>query len=427
MRSAIVVCACASWLLLPAGAQVNTQTRDALASRAETYEALLADRAAEILVLEASLGDARAELQARIVERDALAARLSSAREQERATEASIADLDAQLSSTATSIERERVTLSQLQGRISALLVSLHRQRAGRSLDALVRATSLHDLRVTNVYLSLLSDQDVRLVADVDAQLEVLASLEAQLAAQRAEADVRRGELAQARARLEEATSALEAAIDALNATEAGIAAQRAEALRAQEQLERDLADTASRLAAEIARLEAEERRLRAEAAAFAEDRERRDSLEAQAVAARERILALSSPQQANDLGFVAPLDGGRLVSRFREGNNSFVALRASQPGAAVFAVQAGVVIASQSIGANDGWMVAVRHGAGLVTVYTNLREPPVLVGDRVARGQGIGFLGGGTLPPPDVLRLYARVDEDGRDVFVDPLPILGL
>jgi hypothetical protein len=44
-----------------------------------------------------------------------------------------------------------------------------------------------------------------------------------------------------------------------------------------------------------------------------------------------------------------------------------------------------------------------------------------------VDRGQVIGFLGGGTLPPPDVLRLYVRRDVGGREAFVDPLPVLGL
>ena len=92
-----------------------------------------------------------------------------------------------------------------------------------------------------------------------------------------------------------------------------------------------------------------------------------------------------------------------------------------------MYAVQGGVVIAAQSIGANDGWMVAIRHDAELATVYTNLREPPLQVGDRVQRGQVIGYLGGGTLPPPDVLRLYARLNQGGREAFVDPLPLLGL
>jgi murein DD-endopeptidase MepM/ murein hydrolase activator NlpD len=114
-------------------------------------------------------------------------------------------------------------------------------------------------------------------------------------------------------------------------------------------------------------------------------------------------------------------------VGRYGDGNQSFVALRAQEAGAAVYAVQGGVVIAAQSIGANDGFMVAVRHDPELTTVYTNLRPPPVQVGDRVQRGEVIGYLGGGTLPPPDVLRLYARVRQGGGEAFVDPLPLLGL
>ena len=424
----------AGWLLVAAAfvaawgaAQVDTSVRDALERRASEYGTLLSEREAEIERIEDALGDTRAELEAQVAERDRVSARIAELDAQERDLQVRIADLQAQRDTTEADIAREETNLDALRGRIRALLVNLHRQRAGRAVNALAGAESLHDLRVKNVYLNLLSRQDVQLVEEVDAQLATLAALRTRLDADLAELDAARTELASTRARQEAARAELDAVIAELDATEAGQQAQRADLMRAQQELEAQLADIERRLEAEIARLEAEEARLRAEAERFAEDSARRERLEAEADRTRERILALTSPQEPNAAGFVAPLEGGRLLSRYGEGNNSFVSLRAQAEGAPVYAVQGGVVIAAQSIGANDGWLLAIEHDRELTTVYTNLLEPPLLLGDRVERGQVIGYLGGGTLVPPDVLRLYARLNSSGRAAFVDPLPILGL
>lgn len=408
-------------------AQVDTAVRDALQRQAGEYQDLLEDRRAEIARIEGALGGTRAELEAQLVERDRISARIADLAAQQRELESRIAGLELERSDTEARIALEEAELDALRTRIRALLVNLHRKRAGRSVNALAGAESLHDLRVKNVYLNLLSRQDVDLVAEVNAQIASLNQLRAQLEGQITELAASRDELAATRTRQESARAELESAIARLDATEAGQEAQRADLMRAQQRLESQLAEVESRLQAEITRLEEEERRLRREAERFVEDRARREQLEAEADVARERILALTSPQEPNAAGFVAPLEGGRLTSRYGEGNNSFVSLRATEPGAPVYAVQTGVVIAAQSIGANDGWMVAIRHDPELATVYTNLRDPPLQVGDRVQRGEVIGFLGGGTLPPPDVLRLYARLKQGGREAFVDPLPLLGL
>jgi predicted RNA-binding protein len=60
--------------------------------------------------------------------------------------------------------------------------------------------------------------------------------------------------------------------------------------------------------------------------------------------------------------------------------------------------------------------------------VYTNLQPPAVKYGDGVNAGDILGYLGGGTLIPEDVLRFYVRrTPETGEAVFVDPSPLLGL
>jgi hypothetical protein len=45
-----------------------------------------------------------------------------------------------------------------------------------------------------------------------------------------------------------------------------------------------------------------------------------------------------------------------------------------------------------------------------------------------VNAGTILGYLGGGTLIPPDVLRFYIRrIDGSGNAVFIDPANVLGL
>ena len=73
----------------------------------------------------------------------------------------------------------------------------------------------------------------------------------------------------------------------------------------------------------------------------------------------------------------------------------------------------AGVVADSSFTGVNDGHMVIVRHSPhGFFTVYTNLREPEVTAGQRIEQGQRLGFLGGSSLQPSDLLKLFVRIED---------------
>jgi murein DD-endopeptidase MepM/ murein hydrolase activator NlpD len=71
----------------------------------------------------------------------------------------------------------------------------------------------------------------------------------------------------------------------------------------------------------------------------------------------------------------------------------------------------------------NDGYLVSIRHKNGFITAYSNLqRTPPVKVGAEVKQGDVIGYIGGGSMQPKDVLKLYVR-DENSR--YVNPLQFL--
>jgi murein DD-endopeptidase MepM/ murein hydrolase activator NlpD len=122
------------------------------------------------------------------------------------------------------------------------------------------------------------------------------------------------------------------------------------------------------------------------------------------------------------------PLNGGRILTAYGHNNNSFVAIQAPVPNAAVWSAGAGVVADASFTGVNDGHMVIVRHSPIFFTVYTNLREPEVTAGQRIAQGQRLGFLGGSSLQSNDLLKLFVRIEDPQRGgAFVDPVLELGL
>ena len=223
-------------------AQLDTSLRDQLEQQADDYEELLLDRRDEIARLEEALGATRAELEARIAERDRVSARIAELANEERALNRRIAELEEEIAATEARIAEEEANLGALRGRIRALLVNLHRQRAGRAVNALAGAESLHDLRVKNTYLNMLSRQDVELVAEVDAQLTALNELRTRLAGQVADLAATRDDLTATRTELEANRAQLQSIIAELNETEEGQQAQRAALLRAQQDLEAELA-----------------------------------------------------------------------------------------------------------------------------------------------------------------------------------------
>lgn len=408
-----------------ASAQLDTTLRDRLQEDAARYEQLVEAREAELAQLQEALRTTRRQIDSQLAERDRLSRRVAEIAAERRALEARQAELRSEIAGTEARIAETQAQLAALEGRVRELLVDVHRRQAQPTPGALGASDSVHEFLVRQRFLTLLAEQDVRVIDGVNASLTDLANLQNRLEVQEADLAANVRELNDREAALAEARAGLEDVIAQLNETQAGQQAQREALLEAQAALESQLASIESRLADEIARLEEEERRLR-EAAEQSAGTAEGERLEQEAESVRERRLALSSPSEPNAAGYVAPLENASIVTTFGEDNNSFVALRASRPQAPVFAMQDGVITAVQSIGSNDGWMVAVRHSDALTTVYTNLQQPPRTVGERVARGDFVGSLGGGSIPPPDVLRLYARDTSRTRAVFVDPATLLG-
>jgi len=427
-RAALLVAALALTLALPVAAQVDRSEQQRLEAEIAAGQRTLEARRAEIDAITRELGATEATLRGRIEERDRVSRQLRELELQRDDLQAGITTLRGEVADTEARVAGLEADLEAVKARVQGLLLNLHRQRAAGYGTNLARTESFHDLAVRSHFVGLMAAQDVAVVTELDALIGELEAARARLAGQIAELETRREALAANAVELEDARVRLESLIAELRATEAGQRAQQRSLLEAQEALAAQLDALDRALAQEIARLEAEERRLRQQAQSFVDDRERQAQLEAQADATRARIDNLTAPVPSPAAGYVSPLDAGVVLSRFGEGNSSFVSLRADAEGAAVRSVRAGVVFTVAPIGANDGYLVAVRHGATTTTVYTDLRPPVVVTGDAVEAGTVLGYLGGGTLIPPDVLRFYVRrTDAAGNAVFVDPGPVLGL
>ncbi|MBR0056279.1 MAG: M23 family metallopeptidase [Kiritimatiellae bacterium] len=83
--------------------------------------------------------------------------------------------------------------------------------------------------------------------------------------------------------------------------------------------------------------------------------------------------------------------------------------------------------VVAEAHGADDnaaGVFVAIDHGGGLVTKYFHLEEGTLRVatGDRVARGQPLGYMGKTGRATGE--HLHFQAERDG--VPIDPVPILG-
>lgn len=406
--------------------ELDSPERQALERDLDRYQQLLNDRAAELRGIEAALGETAARLQQRVAERDAVSAQLAQRRQEREAIVGQIEQLEIQRAATEARITELESQMDELEVRVQDLLVSLYKQRGRRTAAGFAASGSFHEVRVRNHYLGLLSEQDADVIRELDGVLSELGAERERQAQQIAEMQQAEADLAQAEAELESSRAQLARIIEELDATQAGQMVQQQALLEEQNRIEQSIGGVASDLEREIERLREEERRARAAAERFAQDRERQLELQREADLAAARADALSAPLAPNASGFIRPFDSAELISRFGEGNNSYLGIRAPVANAAVRAVQTGRVAAVTYLGANFGYMVALQHDDGLLSIYVNLRQPLVEIYDTVPQGNVLGYLGGGTLTRNDVLQFYAQRETAAGSPFIDPAPLLG-
>ena len=403
-------------------AQTPSQLQLELENNIANTEALLNQREEEIASLESQLGETASQLESQIAERDRTSNDLAALREEQIVLTDGIAVLEGQLADTQAKLEELQVQVADLKVRVQELLVGVYKQRSGRYARVLSRADSLHDLQVKNYYLSLLSDQDVDLVTELSVKATELINTQDTQNQQLSDLQAQKTALEANQVALEVKQSDLETIVANLESTREGQLATRIDLLESQASLEATISELQTQREAEIARLQ-EEARLKREAAARAATQIEEDNLNQEAADAEQRAENLSGPLPQMAPGYVSPLSYARVYSPYGE-CGSCLALRANAAYAPVFAVQPGVVLNANLLSANDGYLVSIQHADGTIAVYSNLQPSlPVRSGDKVAQGDVLGYLGGGGIVPPDVLKIYVRT---GENKFTDPAKLLG-
>ena len=426
------------WLLLTSAAAQQSATTQQLEQEIQAFERLLQQRQLEQNSIDSALADTRSELEERLAERDRLAEDISALRRERRELQEDITAREADIEENRARMVELEADLQVLELRLQSLMVNLHKQRANRYAQALSQARSFFDLRVRNHYLSLLAEQDVELLTQLERTISALAEVQQTLTEQVAALDVRQSDLLANESQLSARRDALDQVVASLEASQEGQLAQRQSVLREQDQLEASIRDSRQTLQSEVARLrrEAEEARRRAEAAAAAErerlaavareQQQRANALEA--TQAREfQVVTVPAPAPQPNTAFLIPFPNAQLISRYGE-EGPYISLRAGQEGSAVRAALGGTVQAISRISANSGYLLAIYHSPELMTAYLNLQEPTLSVGDRVNQGQIVGYLGGGALTRADTLKFFVGVPQSGGSAaWIDPAPRLGL
>jgi len=379
-----------------ARAKALEQEAQARIQRLNQALARLSKRVADLLQEKARLEKEIARLEA---ERAALRQEIARLEEAVRETEARIAKLEKDLAA--------------LKERLQALMRSLHRERAGRYLP-LLRAQSFTDLAVRARWVGYISKQDADLVRQLQATLKALGEERERFKLLLQGLSEKERALAETQRKLEAERQNLLTTLASLRKEEEGKKALLRDALSERQRLQSALAQLQARVLAERQRLlllkrQEEERRRQEEA--------RRKQTALRPSPAQVVVPPPPLPATVGRLAF--PVPGGRVVVPYGQ-EGPFQVIAGPVPGSPVQAAADGYVAGVLYL-PNLGYTVMLVHTETLSTVYTNLQEPLVAEGQKVSRGQLLGYTGGGLLIRPEELefRVAARVGEETR--FVDP------
>lgn len=403
-------------------------------------------RARQAQEVQSQINDLEGRSQALAQELTRLEAEITRLERERRDIELRIAELQQEIAALELSIAENESKKEQLSARMQQLLNSLYRERASRYLPML-QAESFVDLSVRNELVNRLGESDVKLASELAATISTLRS-------ERSELTARVQELSSQQEARAQKIAALSANRDQVDRTLADLRAEQSDQevalgqiLSAQKALDQEMNSLQSRIEDERQRLERErleaERRAREEAQRRAAQEEARRQAEAEAAARQaaapqeapapapvQPVQPPPSPQMAAVIQpapppsqlngrFMVPLEGGSIVAPYGSQGRDFQTVVGGRQ-APVKAAADGTVFATMFYG-NIGWVVVLQHTSELFTQYVNLSDPVVTEGQKVARGQTLGNLGGGILIPQNTLWFRAALYRGGSFQYIDP------
>jgi len=134
----------------------------------------------------------------------------------------------------------------------------------------------------------------------------------------------------------------------------------------------------------------------------------------------------LTNLPKIENMQFSPPFDNPSMVV-YGE-NGSVIGIRAQEINSPVRSVLAGKITDIRLLTANSGYMVTIQHREDIFSTYQNLQKPSVNLDDTIEQGTIIGYLGGSSLMPEDILPFrLGNYKENGEMVWVDSSKYLGL
>jgi murein DD-endopeptidase MepM/ murein hydrolase activator NlpD len=389
-------------------------------------------RAAKLEAELSQLSGTEAKLNANINSLNASIGKLENAR----------ADVAAKRDQTQSDIAANEQQTAELQQTIlrqkrdvQNLMIVLDRERSRRYVTLLARAENIYDLLAKARDVGTLGNQDVGVIDDLNNNVRALNEKKVQYQSLVLSLNSYDRDLYAKQDSLKKVRAQLQAQISRLQQTQAGKSALRNIAVVASAQASERANGLIGQIVLERRRLQriyeqklAEEKRQReieAKRIAAIQDQQRRqeaqraeDTRQANSTPTRPRGAVLPSRLNAD---FVQPVSGGVIIQEF--GAQDYMTIRAREIGGSVYAVADGVVIYSGFQQANTGWSVAIQHTDSLVTYYQNLQDAGLpAVNSRIARGQQIGYVGGGDVLPQDELGFkVVIIDDNGTEIPVNP------
>jgi septal ring factor EnvC (AmiA/AmiB activator) len=404
-----------AWLLpllalLALAQDVATQEKRVRSLEAEAAQAQRLEREAQARIqrLNQELSRLSQRVQNLLSEKGRLEGEIARLERERKGLRQEIARLQQAIGEAEARIQKLERDLAALRERLQALMRSLHRERAGRYLP-LLRAESFTDLAVRARWVGYISQKDADLVRRLQATLKALTEERERLKLLLTDLSAKERALAETQTRLEGERRNLLATLASLRQEEEGKKALLRDALTERQRLQSALAQLQARVLAERRRLLELKR----------QEEERRRQEEARRRQTALQVVVPPPPLPATIGRLAFPVPGGRVVVPYGQ-EGPFQVIAGPVPGSPVQAAADGYVAGVLYL-PNLGYTVMLVHTETLSTVYTNLQEPLVAEGQRVSRGQLLGYTGGGLLIRPEELefRVAVRVGEETR--FVDP------
>lgn len=398
--SALGVLRWALGFLLLCSLPVFSQNLNQLQQQLREAERLQNVQQQRIQSLNRELAQLDAATQARLFELRSLEGEISRLERERAELSRQIKLLQSQVSETEAKIQALETELTGLKERLAALINSLHREQASRYLP-LLRAESFTDLAVRVRWIDALGARQTDLIDRIQVTVASLQDERTRLTLLVKDLNEKQAEREKRIQALSARRQTLQGVLADLRQQQTGRRVLLRETLVSQQQLRQELSRISTAIAAEERRL-AEIRRQQEEERRRQEEARRKQQAQQRAEqnpsTNAEPVVDLSSIPRELVGSLLFPVPSGRISAPYGQDGNDFQEISGPSAGSPVQAAADGVVIPPILYVANIGYTVTIQHSQNLITLYTNLQSLQVEEGQRVRRGQLLGYTGGGAL-----------------------------